>query len=146
MEPQRKATFARELVARLGALCGELLEIRAALSEIHRALADHGVIPMSTPPRVEDRDGRAVTSLKERAIGLHRRQERLLRMLANEGAVIVDRETLELAVPGGPERGSYLSWQPGEPSIAWWRAAPDTASARMPLETGDGAGARPSIH
>jgi hypothetical protein len=96
-------------------------------------LADLGVLPRSMPPEVGPRDGRSVIDIKEQMIALHRRREAILASLGSIGAVMIDHETLEIVLPGGPEEGTYLSWQPGEPRISWWRNEPSTSSTRRPL-------------
>ena len=109
------------------------------------SLADLGVLPRATPPIVGPRDNRSVTRIKEQLIALHRRREALLANLASLGASILDPDTMEIVLPGGPAPGSHLSWQPGEPRIAWWRAEPSPSSPRR-LLPGDGGEIGPVVH
>jgi hypothetical protein len=126
------------LVKKLEMWTSELARIEREREQLACSLADRGVLPRTAPPVVTPRDNRAVTGIKEQLIALHRRRDALLANLRSIGATILDRETLEVVLPGGPEPGSVLSWQPGEPSIAWWRAEPYPSSPRRPLAKGDG--------
>lgn len=114
----------------------ELARIARELELLSCSLADMGVLSRTMPPRVSPRDSRAVTRAKEQMIALHRRREAVLASLGEVGATILDRQTMEIAVPGGPEPDSYLSWQPGEPRFGWWRAAPSLTSPRRRLPLG----------
>jgi hypothetical protein len=115
----------------------ELARIAREHERLACTLADRGVLPRSTPPTVHPRDSRAVTRAKEQMIALHRRRQSLLASLSEIGATLLDRQSLEVLLPGGPKPGSFLSWQPGEPRIAWWRTEPSTSAPRRPLPSAD---------
>jgi hypothetical protein len=126
------------LVKKLEMWTSELARVDRERELLACSLADLGVLPRATPPIVGPRDSRSVTRVKEQLIALHRRLEALLANLDSLGASILDRETMEVILPGGPAPGSHLSWQPGEPRIAWWRAEPSSSSSRRPLPSDDG--------
>jgi hypothetical protein len=86
-----------------------------------------------------------VVRLKEQFIALHRRRGTLIDELAAVGASILDSKTLEVILPGGPQDGSFLSWQPGEPRIAWWRAEATVDSLRR-LLPGQPEDSGPALH
>lgn len=123
----------------------ELARVGRELEGLACNLADHGVLPPKLPPSVNRRDSMAVVRTKETMIALHKRRERLLDELGAVGGSILDPKTLEVLLPGGPVEGSLLSWQPGEPRIAWWRTEPSAASPRRPLP-GDACDPVPVLH
>jgi hypothetical protein len=121
------------LVKKLEMWTSELALMDREQEHLACSLADMGVLVRSAPPRIGPRDGRSVVRLKEQLTALHRRREALIDELAAVGASILDAATLEVILPGGPEEGSFLSWQPGEPHIAWWRSEAAVDSRRLPL-------------
>jgi hypothetical protein len=126
------------LVKKLEMWISELARIRRELEASACSLADLGVLPPSFPPAIAARDSRAVVRLKERLIALHRRRQALLDGLAAIGGQLLDVDSFEVLLADGPQVGSFLSWQPGEPRISHWRAAPSPSSPRMTLPGEDG--------
>jgi hypothetical protein len=135
----------RLLVKKLEMWTSELARIDREQEQHCCSLADLGLLVRTSPPQVGPRDSRAVVRLKEQLIALHRRRAALLDELSQIGGVVLDKVTLEVILPGGPEDGSFLSWQPGEPHIAWWRAAAAVDSPRLPLP-GEPRDPGPALH
>jgi hypothetical protein len=134
------------LVKRLELWASEYLRISAQIKTLTRTLVERGVILDSLPPRVVRTDSFEVCQLKEHVILLCRRRENILKGLDNFGAMVIDKTTMEILLPGGPLEGSWLSWQPGEPSISWWRMSADPRTAERRQLSGAGHLARPVVH
>lgn len=92
-------------------------------------LADLGVVLKTSKPKVSVSDSPKIIRLKERLLALHRERESVLRQLERSGARLYDSVMMEVIVKGGPEPGAWLSWQPGEPRIAWWRSSCESGSS-----------------
>jgi len=128
-----------DIVPRISHLCLTLVKVSNALRDVLYALADLGFVSSRLPPRVNERDGLEVVRLKDRARTLCKERDALHEAMGSLGARLLDSEQVELIIEGGPVEGSFLSWQPGEPEIAWWRRSDDPGSERLPLD-----GVRPS--
>lgn len=109
-------------------------------------LADLGVVLKTACPKIGKLDSPRVVRLKERLLVLQRERARVFQEFEHVGARLLDRETLEVVLEGGPEPGSWLSWQPGERHIAWWRASADSESERRLLPGFDLDDVRHIIH
>ena len=102
-----------------------------------RALEDEGVRVAELPPRLRPADGELVVRLKEELVALHREGNAIRAEIARAGAELSEGPPLELLLPGGPEPGARLSWQPGEPQVAFWRAPGEgPGSPRRALDAG----------
>lgn len=117
------------LVKRLELWASEYLRLTAQVKGLARTLAEMGIIVGTLPPKVSRTDSFEVGKLKERMTQLCRHRENILKGLDNFGAQVIDKITMEILLPGGPLEGSYLSWQPGEPSISYWRMSADPRCA-----------------
>jgi hypothetical protein len=104
------------------------------------------VIPRAARPAVGPRDSLRIARLKERLARLDQRRTAARAALDELGARILDEQTLELLLPGGPAPGSFLSWQPGEPTIAWWRATPRSEDPRQPIAEPGAEVVHPTVH
>lgn len=134
------------LVKRLELWASEYLRISAQIKTLARTLVEQGVVVDALPPRVARTDSFEVCKLKEHVILLCRHRENILKGLDNFGAMVIDKTTMEILLPGGPLEGSWLSWQPGEPSITWWRMSADPRTAERRQLSGAGQMARPVVH
>jgi len=124
----------------------ELIRIFGEEQRCRFELADLGVIVKVMPPKVLSADSPKVIRLKERLLSLNRERQRIERDFEHVGARLLDWNTLEIVLEGGPEPGSWLSWQPGEPRIAWWRSSADPDSPRRLLPGFDLEDVRPVLH
>jgi hypothetical protein len=136
----------RALVRRLAFWVETLVRISRDEERLAVRLADLGVIANASPPTTSGSESPTVLRLKEELVRLGAERTSIERQLGEKGAVILDRRTLEIALPGGPRPGSVLSWQPGEPVIGWFRETPDPSSPRRPLPGADASGAKPVLH
>lgn len=134
------------LVKRLELWVSEYVRLSAHVKTLTRALAQKGVIVSSLPPRVARMDSFEVGKVKEEISELCRKKENILKGLDNFGAQVVDKHTMEILLPGGPHEGSYLSWQPGEPSISYWRMSKDIRCAERQLLGGNRSYLQPVFH
>jgi len=131
--PPRDAPFSASLITKLALHTDDLVRLRLARERTAAELAELGVVPRQARPAVGPRDSLRVARLKEELVRLDRRRQDALAALAALGATVLDEQTLELLLQGGPAPGSYLSWQPGEPTIAWWRASASLEDPRQPI-------------
>ncbi|MDD5307263.1 MAG: hypothetical protein PHU25_08075 [Deltaproteobacteria bacterium] len=136
----------RALVRRLTYWIETLVRITREEERLVVRLADLGVIVTASPPPTSGSESPNVLRLKEELVRLAAERAGIERQIVEKGAVILDRHTLEIALPGGPKPGSVLSWQPGEPVIGWFRAAPDASSPRQPLPGADSEKTKPVLH
>ena len=97
-------------------------------------------------PSVESFDLPRVIRLKEKLMSLDRDWSAICGQMAQAGAEILNEHTLEVVMPSGPKPGSYLSWMPGEPCIAWWREKKELEAPRHPLLGLNGDRAKPVLH
>ncbi|MBN2715980.1 MAG: hypothetical protein JXX14_08990 [Deltaproteobacteria bacterium] len=134
------------LVKRLELWASEYVRIGAQIKSITRTLAQQGIIVDALPPRVSRTDSFEVGKMKERIALLCRHRENILKGLDNFGAQVIDKTTMEILLPGGPLEGSWLSWQPGEPCISWWRMSTDPRTAERRMLSSAAKHARPVIH
>ncbi|MCP4606690.1 MAG: hypothetical protein GY847_40315 [Proteobacteria bacterium] len=109
-------------------------------------LADLGVISYEAPPDIESYDRPAVIRLKEKLLILYRERLSTFEEMAAADAELLDEQTLEIVLTGGPQPGSCLSWLPGEPCIGWWRESKDTHVPRRLLPGIDLESAKPMLH
>ncbi|MBN2340149.1 MAG: hypothetical protein JXX29_07560 [Deltaproteobacteria bacterium] len=134
------------LVKRLELWASEYVRVRARIGSLTRSLANQGVIVSTLPPTVTRMDSFEVSKIKEQIIELFRHKENILKGLHNFGAKVVDKNTMEILLPGGPHEGSFLSWQPGEPAISYWRMSADTRHTERQQLGGAGHALQPVIH
>lgn len=134
------------LVKRLELWASEYVRLSVQVKSLTRSLAQRGVILSSLPPKVTRMDSFEVGKAKEKITELCRRKENILKGLHNFGAQVVDKTTMEILLPGGPHEGSFLSWQPGEPSISYWRMSADTRYTERQQLGGAESGLQPVFH
>ena len=134
------------LVKRLELWASEYVRIGAQIKSLVRNLAQQGIRVDAVPPSVSRTDSFEVGKLKENISLLCRRRENILKGLDNFGAQVIDKTTMEILLPGGPLEGSWLSWQPGEPTISWWRMSTDPRTAERRQLSSAVHHARPVIH
>jgi hypothetical protein len=120
------------LLKQLELWTGNLARIFMLEQRCHCALADLGVI-LQGDSRPTSKDGPGTIRLKEEILKLRKNRQATLTQMKQVGAEILDELTLEVLISGGPEPGSYLSWMPGEPCIAWWRRQAQCSSRRIQL-------------
>jgi hypothetical protein len=131
------------LLERLKLWSDRLLRIELKKRRVHRDLADLGVLPKA-PFKVCPSDGPKAVRLKERLISACREQQTVLEEMKEVGAEVLDETTMEIAMPGGPEPSSVLSWMPGETCLGFWRKEKTLSSRRYPLLDSGGARCMPS--
>ncbi len=132
--PSDLSDYGTAFVRHLEYLAAELVRISLEMSNCACDLAELGVIPRSMPPAVSPGDGMKVVRLKEMVTVLHRRRKAVERKLDSLDVTILDRNSWEMLFPGGPGEGAWLSWQPGEPEVLFWREQADLRSRRKPLD------------
>ena len=121
------------LVTQLEFWTGQLVVIARQEERCRCELADIGIIVKTGKPSMSLRDRPVVTRMKEKLLSLYQKRNSIYDDMAAQSAQLLDEQTMEVVLSGGPEPGSYLSWQPGEPVIAWWRKKMDVSSPRMLL-------------
>jgi hypothetical protein len=134
------------LIKRLEFWTEQLIRISRAEESYRYMLADLGILIAQIPPPILPNETPTALRIKEKLIELHRQEDRTLKAMNALGAELFNRQTCEVIFEGGPKPGSYLSWLPGEPSIAWWRESKEAQSERKLLPWIDLAEAGPSIH
>ena len=134
------------LVKRLELWASEYLRLSEQIKSLARKLAQKGVVLGTLPPKVNRLDSFEICQMKEKITLCCRRRENILKGLDNFGALVIDKTTMEILLPGGPLEGSWLSWQPGEPSISWWRMSTDPRTAERRQLSSAASLARPVIH
>jgi len=96
-------------------------------------MADCGVVSHPKGPIVMPTDPLPLVRLKEESISLRRIREQIRKKIEQEDAIILNSETMEILIPGGPTKESFLSWQPGEPAFLYFKKSADITSERQPL-------------
>lgn len=134
------------LIQRLELWTERLVKLAREQERCVFALADLGIIAQGAAPAVRPTDRPAVIRLKERLLQLKTLHRSIHEELTAAGAELLDEETMEFVVPGGPLPGSFLSWVPGEPQIAWWRKTNHLSTARRALPTGGEERHKPVLH
>lgn len=134
------------LVKRLELWASEYVRLNVQVKSLTRSLAQKGIVISSLPPKATRMDSFEVGQAKEKITNLCRQKENILKGLHNFGARVVDKTTMEILLPGGPHEGSFLSWQPGEPSISYWRMSADTRSTERQQLGGPRRSAQPVFH
>ncbi|MDJ0762881.1 MAG: hypothetical protein QNJ97_07830 [Myxococcota bacterium] len=124
---------APEMLCRLELWAERLIRIAKEEASCRCDLADLGVIAKDAVPDIHPHDPPLVIRLKERLLLLSRQRRTTHNDMAAVGAQMLDEQTMEIILPGGPYPGSYLSWQPGETDIAWWRSDKDLNAQRRIL-------------
>ena len=133
-------------VGRLEFWTQKLVQIAGEQQKCLFDLADLGVILKTTLPTVSGVDSPKVIRLKERLLVLQSEKDNIFKEFKQVGARLFDRDTLEIVIQGGPQPGAWLSWQPGERCIAWWRSSAESGSERQLLPGFDLEDVQPIIH
>lgn len=134
------------LIKRLEIWSTEYIRINAQITDLLYQLADKGVVISNVPPTVGPADTLETIRIKEKLTALHQCQQRIIKGIDALGATLIDTTTMEILIPGGPLDNSYLSWQPGESSICYWRKKADIKSVRQLLETEERPSILPTLH
>jgi hypothetical protein len=120
------------LVKRLSLWTERLIRIGLAKRVLWAKLADAGQIGASESCSFSF-DPPGVIRIKEEMMKLNRDAEAVRMEMAAVGASVIDPLTFEVLIVGGPKKGSYLSWMPGETRVGWWRKQKDIHSDRRLL-------------
>ena len=119
-------------VRRLTLFAERLIQLSLNEKRLWTELADLGCVSSTAMP-VSAGDSTPIARLKESLFRLKKERARIVDELAGMGAKVCDWDTMEILLPGGPEAGSFRSWMPGEPVIAWWRRSKKRDSRREHL-------------
>ncbi len=122
------------LLKRLEIWTSRFIMFKARQKEIVAALADKGSIISTLPPVINSDDSLDIIDLKRELIYFHKETLEILEQIQKIGVIVADNDTMEILMPGGPDKNSFLSWVPGEPDVMYWRKSPDTNCLRESLD------------
>jgi len=132
------------LIKRLEFWAAEWVQIDLEMERLGAELAARGVEIPADGPLVGPWDSVEVARLKDAMRALELARERILKGLSMLDAILLDPTTLEILLPGGPVEGSFLSWQPGENNVCFWRENAHASRQTLPGVSDGEAGA--TIH
>jgi hypothetical protein len=134
------------LLRRLEMLTSRCVILKLQTKETAAALADAGCIINSFPPDKNSNDSAEITEMKNKISYLYMEEQNYLHQIAKLGAIVLDEETMEILLPGGPGEGSFLSWVPAEPGISHWRKTASSKGARLYFGHNHHESADPVLH
>jgi hypothetical protein len=134
------------LVGRLELWTQRLFKTAVEMERCRCELADLGVMTGNKELHAGPFDAPKVIRLKEKLLDLDRDWMATCLQMEQAGVEVLNEHTLEVVIASGPKPGSYLSWMPGEPRIAWWREKKELDAPRYPLFGVNEKSAKPVLH
>lgn len=108
--------------------------IKIAIRDYVISLAEIGYIISNHPPVINTNDPSFVCDIKKKIVTLYSEQQSILKNIKVSGGHLLNMDTLEILLEGGPEKGSFLSWMPGEEFFSYWRKSKNNNDDRLYLQ------------